>query len=110
MTKTPDEDIVREGKFFAIISYVSFLCIITLILKKDNKFALYHARQGLVLFVMEVAAFILSIIPLLGWLIGIFGYALFLLVSIWINITSCLLIWSTYYCTIISVIINIDRL
>jgi len=83
VTKTPDEDIVREGKFFAIISYVSFLCIITLILKKDNKFALYHAKQGLVLFVMEVAAFILSIIPLLGWLIGIFGYALFLLVSLW---------------------------
>jgi fumarate reductase subunit D len=80
----PQEDQgVREGKFFAIISYVSFLCIITLILKKDNKFALYHAKQGLVLFVMEVAAFILSIIPFLGWLVGIFGYALFLLVSLW---------------------------
>ncbi|MCX5694868.1 MAG: hypothetical protein NT014_07130 [Candidatus Omnitrophica bacterium] len=74
---------IHEGKFFAVISYVSFLCIITLILKKDNKFALYHAKQGLVLFVMEVAAFILSIIPFLGWLIGIFGYALFLLVSLW---------------------------
>ncbi|MDD5692235.1 MAG: hypothetical protein PHP10_03555 [Candidatus Omnitrophica bacterium] len=83
MTNLPDQQELREGKFFAVISYVSFLCIITLILKKDNKFALYHAKQGLVLFVMEVAAFILSIIPLLGWLIGIFGYALFLLVSIW---------------------------
>ncbi|MDD5098024.1 MAG: hypothetical protein PHU59_06040 [Candidatus Omnitrophica bacterium] len=74
---------IRDGKFFAIISYVSFLCIISLVLKKDNKFALYHAKQGLVLFVLEVAAFILSIIPLLGWLIGIFGYAIFLLISIW---------------------------
>jgi fumarate reductase subunit D len=83
MAKLQDEEVIREGKFFAIISYVSFLCIISLILKKSNKFALYHARQGLVLFVMEVAAFILSIIPLLGWLFGIFGYALFLLVSIW---------------------------
>lgn len=83
MAKPQDEQEIREGKFFAIISYVSFLCIITLVLKKSNKFALYHARQGLVLFVMEVAAFILSIIPLLGWLIGVFGYALFLLVSIW---------------------------
>ena len=82
-TKPQDEQEIREGKFFAIISYVSFLCIITLVLKRSNKFALYHARQGLVLFVMEVAAFILSIIPLLGWLIGVFGYALFLLVSIW---------------------------
>ena len=83
MPELQDEQEIREGKFFAVISYVSFLCIITLALKKSNKFALYHARQGLVLFVLEVGAFILSIIPLLGWLIGIFGYALFLLVSIW---------------------------
>ncbi|MFA6129712.1 MAG: hypothetical protein WC731_01835 [Candidatus Omnitrophota bacterium] len=83
MENPENENIIREGKFFAIISYVCFLCIITLILKKDNKFALYHAKQGLVLFVMEVTAFILSIIPLLGWLIGVFGYALFFLISIW---------------------------
>ena len=93
MTKTPEEDI-REGKFFAVISYVSFLCIITLVLKKNNKFALYHAKQGLVIFVMEVAAFILSIIPLLGLLIGIFGYALFLLVSIWAIMQAALGIYS----------------
>jgi uncharacterized membrane protein len=83
MENAQEEIEIKEGKFFAIISYIAFLSIVTLILKKDNKFALYHAKQGLVLFVMEVAAFILSIIPLLGWLIGIFGYALFLLVSIW---------------------------
>ena len=83
MPAVENEQEIRDGKFFAIISYVSFLCIITLILKKDNKFALYHAKQGLVLFVMEVVAFILSIIPLLGWLIGVLGYALFLLVSLW---------------------------
>ena len=83
MTNSQNEQEIREGKFFAVISYVSFLCIITLILKKDNKFALFHAKHGLVLFVMEVAAFILSIIPFLGWLIGVFGYTLFLLISLW---------------------------
>jgi len=83
MPAVENEQEIRDGKFFAIISYVSFLCIITLALKKNNKFALYHAKQGLVLFVMEVAAFILSIIPLLGWLIGVLGYTLFLLVSLW---------------------------
>ncbi len=83
MTTPQEEPEIREGKFFAIISYVSCLCVISLVLKKNNKFALYHAKQGLVLFVMEVAAFILSIIPLLGWLVGVFGYAFFLLVSIW---------------------------
>lgn len=83
MANPQDEQTIREGKFFAVISYISFLCIITLVLKKDNQFALYHAKQGLVLFVMEVAAFILSIIPILGWLVSIFGYAIFLLLSIW---------------------------
>lgn len=74
---------IQEGKFFAVISYISFLCIISLVLKKDNKFALYHGRQGLVLFVFEVIAFILSIIPVLGWLIKIFGVVIFVLVSLW---------------------------
>jgi len=83
MTSPQEEQVIKEGRFFAVISYVSFLCIITLLLKKNNNFALYHAKQGLVLFVMEVVAFILSIIPLLGWLIGIFGYMLFLLLSLW---------------------------
>ncbi|MDD5109373.1 MAG: hypothetical protein PHC29_07750 [Candidatus Omnitrophica bacterium] len=96
MTSPQDEEVIRDGRFFAIISYVSFLCIITLVLKKNNKFALYHAKQGLVLFVMEVAAFILSIIPLLGWLIGVFGYALFLLISIWAIMQSAL----GFYCRI----------
>ncbi|MBU4252759.1 MAG: hypothetical protein KKC39_07985 [Candidatus Omnitrophica bacterium] len=94
MTNPQEEQEIREGKFFAVISYVCFLCIITLILKKDNKFAFFHAKQGLVLFVMEVAAFILSIIPFLGWLIGIFGYALFLLVSLWGIMQAALGIYS----------------
>jgi len=74
---------IQEGKFFAVISYISFLCIVALVLKKDNKFALYHAKQGLVLFVFEVATFIVSIIPLLGWLAGILGFVIFSLFSIW---------------------------
>jgi uncharacterized membrane protein len=74
---------IQEGKFFAVISYISFLCIITLVLKKDNKFALYHAKQGLVLFVFEVVCFILSIIPFLGWFLRSFGIALLFLISLW---------------------------
>lgn len=58
-----DQKDIQEGKFFAVISYVAFLCIVSLILKKDNKFALFHAKEGLVLFVIEVICFILSVIP-----------------------------------------------
>jgi len=81
-TQNKDQEI-KEGKFFAIISYISFLCIVALLLKKHNKFALYHAKHGLVLFVFEVAGFIISIIPILGWLIGSFGIVVISLVSIW---------------------------
>lgn len=78
-----NEKEVQEGKFFAVISYISFLCIVSLVLKKDNKFSLYHAKQGLVLFVFEVATFILSVIPILGLLLRIFGLLVFSLFSLW---------------------------
>jgi uncharacterized membrane protein len=80
---------VKE-KLFAAMSYLSFLCIVTLALKKESKFAVYHAKHGLVLFAAEVACFILSIIPLLGWLIAVLGSLLFLAVSIWGIIQSLL--------------------
>ncbi len=56
------EDDVLEGKVLAILSYLSILCIIPLIFQKDNRFVLAHSKQGLVLFVAEVAVFILHII------------------------------------------------
>lgn len=57
-----DEAEILEGKIFALLSYLSVLCIIPLVFKKDNKFALFHGRQGLVIFVGQVAIFIVSII------------------------------------------------
>ena len=74
---------IQEGKFFALISYISFCCIFSLVLMNDNKFAVFHGKQGLVLFVFEVATFILSIIPILGTFLGTLGVVVFGLVSLW---------------------------
>jgi len=74
---------ISEGRFFALISYIAFLCIIALLLKKENKFALYHAKQGLVLFVCEVITLILSVIPLLGCLLKVPGVIVFGFFSLW---------------------------
>lgn len=69
---------VNEGKMFALMSYLSILCIIPLVFKKDNEFVLSHGKQGLVLFVGEVGVFILSIIfP--PWIIKIAMFVLFVL-------------------------------
>src|SRR3989338_8394858 len=57
----PDQQIL-EGKAFAILSYLSILCILPLIFKKDNAFVLKHSKQGLILFLGEVAVFIIHII------------------------------------------------
>jgi len=53
---------VREGKVFAILAYLSILCIIPLLFKKENSFVLTHGKQGLVLFLGEVGVFIVHIL------------------------------------------------
>lgn len=59
----PHEDPqVLEGKSFAVLSYLSILCIIPLILKKNNAFVLAHSKQGLVIFIGQVAVMIVSIL------------------------------------------------
>ncbi|MDP2939050.1 MAG: hypothetical protein Q8O13_03065 [Candidatus Omnitrophota bacterium] len=74
---------IEEGKIFAILAYLSILCIIPLILKKDNKFCIFHARQGLILFILEVAIFVLSVIPFVGVILWRLGVLFFGLLSIW---------------------------
>lgn len=73
----------EEGKAFAILSYLSILCIIPLILKKENKFCLFHAKQGLVIFLAEVGVFVLSVLPVLGGILWRLGVLFFGFLSIW---------------------------
>ena len=51
-----------EAKPYALLSYCFILCIIPLIRKKDDTFVRFHARQGLALFLCEMAVFIVSIV------------------------------------------------
>lgn len=53
---------VRESKRYALLSYCFILCIIPLIRKKNDAFVQFHARQGLAIFLCEMAAFIVSIV------------------------------------------------
>lgn len=72
---------ILEGKVFALLSYLFILCIVPLVLKKDNPFVLSHGKQGLVIFIGEVAAFVIHII--LGvWFLRL-GFFVFGLFSLW---------------------------
>lgn len=78
-----DTNEIKEGKVYALMGYLSILCLIPLIFKKDNAFAFYHAKQGLVLFIAELILLFVRILPLIGWLISILGLLLCGLVSIY---------------------------
>jgi len=67
---------IEVNKYIAAMSYVSFLFVIPLFLKRDSKFAQFHAKQGLLLFVAEVVLTVVGVVPLLGWLVAFFGWIL----------------------------------
>lgn len=85
MTEQADKKEIEEAKIFAVVAYWAFLCILPLILKKDNKFAVYHGKQGLVLFIFLVAGFLFNIIP------G-FGLVVWRLVSF---VYTCMFLWGS---------------
>jgi fumarate reductase subunit D len=55
------EDVI-DGKMYAVLAYLSILCIIPLILRKKNPFVLAHGKQGLVIFLGQVGVLILSVV------------------------------------------------
>ncbi len=73
---------IQDGKFFAAIGYLSVLCFVPLLLKKGNKFAQFHGRQALVLFILEVAASILKAVPALGDLVFTVAFVVFGILSV----------------------------
>ena len=85
-----DEKEILEGKPYAILAYLWILCLIPLILKKDNAFALFHARQGVVLFIGELAISFVGVIPILGWMILFLGTFVFGVLSL-VGIVQALL-------------------
>ncbi|MFH1995835.1 MAG: hypothetical protein ABIJ27_02415 [Candidatus Omnitrophota bacterium] len=73
------DPVVQEGKLFAMVAYLGILCLVPLFFKKDNKFAMFHGKQGLVLFIGESAIWVIG--NLFGWLRGL-GALIFGVISI----------------------------
>lgn len=69
------EKVTGEQILFGILSYLGILVIIPLLMKKDDKFVYFHAKQGLVWLIFTIAvwivAFIIGFVPFIGWLISI---------------------------------------
>ncbi len=59
----------QDEKIIAAIGYIWLLFLIPLLLKKDNEYCQFHAKQGMVLFIFSLIVMILGGVPVLGWLI-----------------------------------------
>ena len=59
---------IESNKALGVLAYILFF--IPILAAKDSKFAMYHANQGLALFVCAVGANVAShFIPLMGWIL-----------------------------------------
>jgi len=68
--KSLDRDI-EDNKVLAAIGYIWILCLVPLFLKRHSKFCQFHAKQGLILFIVEIFGWLIFWLPLIGWIIGI---------------------------------------
>jgi len=71
-----DEEIKSEDKLFALLSYIFLIPSLFLILseKKNIRFCRYHGWQalffGLAIIIFNFALGIVSVLPVVGWIIG----------------------------------------
>ncbi len=69
---------IASGKLLAAVAYLPALCFVGLLTAPDNRYVGFHARQGFLLFLVEVIAWIavsvfegsIGRIPVLGFLVG----------------------------------------
>ncbi len=67
----PTDEVISAGRVFAVLSYLFILSLIAVAFGRHNEFAAFHIKQGLLLFILEVAAIALGAIPEIGiYLLG----------------------------------------
>jgi uncharacterized membrane protein len=62
------ESDVEQARSTAWLSYLGILWLVPLLTLKDNSFAKFHVKQGIMLTIIWVATSILAAIPIVGWL------------------------------------------
>lgn len=66
-----DKKDIEENSVVAAMSYIYILCLLPLFLKRKSKFAQFHAKQGLLLFIVEVLLGWFFPFPIIGWALGL---------------------------------------
>ncbi len=79
-----------DQKLMGILCYLGFLWIIPLLTDhKNDSFVKYHINQGIVLTLLFIAAAIIAVIPILGWILSFVLYVAGLVFAI-MGIMNCI--------------------
>jgi len=75
-TSTTSSSSSASGKVnpVAVLSYLSILVLIPWFMAKNDKFVMFHVRQGLTLFIAEIITWAIGFIPVIGWTIAVIGW------------------------------------
>ncbi|MDD4797355.1 MAG: hypothetical protein PHO66_06265 [Eubacteriales bacterium] len=73
MTMQFDSADIEKNKVVSALAYLGILFFLPLVVCPDSQFGRFHANQGLVLLLANVALTLLNIIPILGQILYIVG-------------------------------------
>lgn len=80
------DKVIEEGMVWAVIAYLWILFLVPLLAKKDNKFAHYHAKQGMMLFIVWIVLFVITLalgwVPVLGAVISVLVWIMLLVLFV----------------------------
>ena len=62
----------KNSKLLAALSYLSVFFVLPLLFNRDDRFSVYHAKQGAVLFLFGILARLLGFFPIIGAVLKLF--------------------------------------
>jgi uncharacterized membrane protein len=87
-----DEEDAENHKIFGILAYLGILCLVPLFAANKSPFAKYHANQGLVLFLVEIAlGIVLRIVDELLYMVNL-GALTLVFSLVWLGVIFLLFI------------------
>ena len=80
----------EQISIMAFISYIGIFCLVPILTKEKDEFVFFHAKQGLILFICEVATWmILAVLPFFFFMISLVWFVWLVLSLIgMINVTK----------------------
>ncbi len=87
-TPASDNAKMDDNKLMGILSYLSFLCFIPLFTKKENDFVYFHAKQGLVLFILEAIVYVVYRILVAILISSLFTWGLLSILGVIVNLIN----------------------